>query len=87
MTPAIAKAFGATEAKGAVVGDITADGPAAHSDLKQGDIITEVNGKAIDDANQLRLQIGLLSPDSTVTLKVLLSQPAAGNRENGRVPI
>src|SRR5579862_1057761 len=71
VTPAMAKAFGATEAKGAVVGNITADGPAAHSDLKQGDIITEVNGKPVDDANQLRLQIGLLSPDSTVTLKVL----------------
>ena len=30
-----------------------------------------VNGKPVDDANQLRLQIGLLSPDSTVTLSVL----------------
>ncbi|MDR3718545.1 MAG: PDZ domain-containing protein [Bryobacteraceae bacterium] len=58
VTPAMAKAFGAKEAKGAVVSDITADGPALHSDLKQGDIILEVNGKPVDDANQLRLQIG-----------------------------
>jgi serine protease Do len=71
VTPSIAKAFGAKEAKGAVVGDITANSPAAHSDLKQGDIILEVNGKPIDDANQLRLQIGLLSPGSTVQLSVL----------------
>jgi serine protease Do len=71
VTPAIAKAFGAKEAKGAVVSDITADSPASHSDLKQGDIILEVNGKPIDDANQLRLQIGLLSPGSTVKLGVL----------------
>jgi serine protease Do len=71
VTPAMAKAFGAKEAKGAVVSDITADSPASHSDLKQGDIIVEVNGKPIDDANQLRLQIGLLSPGSTVKLSVI----------------
>ncbi len=71
VTPAMAKAFGTTETKGAVVGDITANGPAAHSDLKQGDIIRAVNGKAIGDANQLRLEIGMLSPGSTVNLNVL----------------
>ena len=71
VTPAIAKAFGAKEAKGAVVGDITADSPASHSDLKQGDIILEVNGKPIDDANQLRNEIGVLLPGSEVKLNVL----------------
>jgi len=71
VTPAMAKAFGVKEAKGAVVSEITAGGPASHSDLKQGDIIVQVNGKPIDDANQLRLQIGLLAPGSTTTLSVL----------------
>ena len=71
VTPAMAKAFGAKEAKGAVVGEITADSPASHSDLKQGDIILAVNGKPVDDANQLRLEIGLLSPGSTVNLSIL----------------
>ena len=71
VTPAMARAFGAKEAKGAVVGEITADSPAAHSDLKQGDIILAVNGKPVDDANQLRLEIGLLSPGTTVNLSVL----------------
>ena len=71
VTPAIAKAFGAKEAKGAVVGDITPDSPASHSDLKQGDIILEVNGKSIDDANQLRNEIGVLLPGSEVKLNVL----------------
>jgi serine protease Do len=71
VTPAMAKAFRTKETKGAVVGDITANSPAAHSDLKQGDIILAVNGKAIGDANQLRLEIGMLSPGSTVNLDVL----------------
>jgi len=71
VTPAMAKAFGTNETKGAVVGDITDNSPAAHSDLKQGDIILTVNGKAIGDANQLRLEIGMLSPGSTASLSVL----------------
>jgi serine protease Do len=52
-------------------GDITANSPASHSDLKQGDIILAVNGKPVDDANQLRLQIGLLSPGTMVKLSLL----------------
>ena len=52
-------------------GDITANSPASHSDLKQGDIILAVNGKPVDDANQLRLQIGMLAPGSTVKLRLL----------------
>jgi len=71
VTPAMAKALNVKDARGAVVGDITANGPASHSELKRGDIIVEVDGKPIEDANQLRLQIGLLSPGSTVKLSVL----------------
>jgi serine protease Do len=73
VTPAIAKAFGVKEARGALVGEITANSPAAQSDLKQGDVIVAVNGKPVDDANQLRLEIGLLSPGSTVNLSILRS--------------
>ena len=87
VTPAMAKAFGAKEAKGAVVGDITADSPASHSDLKQGDIILEVNGKPIDDANQLRLEIGLLSPGSHGELECPSRRhAAAGDGEDGGIP-
>jgi serine protease Do len=71
VTPAMAKAFGTKDTNGAVVGDITANSPASHSDLKQGDIIVALNGKAINDANQLRLDIGMLSPGSTANLSVL----------------
>jgi serine protease Do len=71
VTPAMAKAFGVKEARGALVGDVTANSPASRSDLKQGDVIVAVNGKQIDDANQLRLEIGLLSPGTTVNLSVL----------------
>jgi serine protease Do len=71
VTPTMAKAFGVSEARGALVGDITPDGPAAHSDLKKGDIILAINGQPVADANQLRLQIGMMSPSANVKLKVL----------------
>jgi serine protease Do len=70
VTPALAQAFH-SEANGALVGQITPDSPAAHSSLKQGDIIVAVNGQPIADASQLRTKIGMLDPNQTVTLKVL----------------
>ncbi len=69
VTPALAKAFH-SETGGALVGQITPDSPAAHSSLKQGDIIVAVNGQPVADASQLRTKIGMLDPNQTVTLKV-----------------
>jgi serine protease Do len=71
VTPALAKAFGSSETNGALVGEITPNSPAAHSDLKQGDIVVAVNGQAVADANQLRSKIGVMDPNATVMLKVL----------------
>ena len=71
VTPALAKSFNTSDTNGALVGEITPDSPAAHSDLKQGDIIVAVNGQAISDASQLRSRIGMMDPNSTVMLKVL----------------
>jgi serine protease Do len=70
VTPAMAKAFH-TNVTGALVGDVTANSPASRGGLQQGDIILAVNGDAVNDANQLRLKIGLLNPNSKVDLKVL----------------
>jgi serine protease Do len=70
VTPAMAKAFH-TQVTGALVGDVTKDSPASRAGLQQGDIILAVNGEAINDANQLRLKIGVLNPNSRVDLKVL----------------
>jgi serine protease Do len=71
MTPALAKAFNTTETNGALVGEITPNSPAAHSSLKQGDMIVAVNGQPISDASQLRSRIGMMDPSTAVTLKVL----------------
>lgn len=71
VTPSLAKAFHSGETGGALVGQITPGSPAANSTLKQGDIIVAVNGQPIADASQLRSKIGMMDPNTTVTLKVL----------------
>jgi serine protease Do len=70
VTPTLAKAF-STNATGALVGDVTANSPAAKAGLQKGDIVTAVNGQTINDANQLRLMIGEMSPNSTANLTVM----------------
>ncbi len=70
VTPALAKQFGSTETRGALVGDVSADSPAAKAGLKRGDIILELNGKAISGSNELRMSISMMQPETTVKLKV-----------------
>ena len=69
VTPALAKAFNG-QTDGALVGEVTANSPASKAGVKQGDIITAVNGQSISNAGQLRTRIGMLDPNNTVTLKV-----------------
>jgi len=71
VTPTIAKAFGVKEAAGALVGDVTPNSPAERAGLLKGDIILQLNGKPVEDANQLRMTISMMSPDTGVNLKVL----------------
>jgi len=71
VTPAIAKAFGVKEFTGALVGDVSADSPAQKAGLKNGDIILELNGKPVTDANELRMNISMMAPGTAVSLKVL----------------
>ncbi len=55
------------------MGEVTPDSPAAHADLHRGDIIVEINGPVIgfSDANQLRLKIGMMAPNSSAAMKVM----------------
>jgi len=70
VTPPIAKAFGLNEVRGALVGDVTPDGPAQKAGLQKGDIILDLNGTPVNDSNQLRMAISMMAPGSNVNLKV-----------------
>jgi serine protease Do len=71
VTPAIAEAFGQKNLQGALVGDVTADGPAQKAGLRKGDIVLEVNGKPVANANDLRMTVSMMQPGSSVQLKVM----------------
>jgi serine protease Do len=71
VTAPLAKAFNVPANSGALVGEVTPNSPAASAGLKRGDVIVGINGQAIADANQLRLKIGMMAPNSTVALKVI----------------
>jgi serine protease Do len=71
VTPAIAKAMGQREPSGVLVGDVSPNSPAQRSGLQRGDIILEVNGKPVADANELRMSISMMQPDATVKLNVV----------------
>jgi serine protease Do len=70
ISPAMAKAFNTSNTQGALVSDVTANSPAERAGLQKGDIIREVDGKPVDNSNQLRNRINMLPPETSVTLKV-----------------
>ena len=73
VTPAIAKAFGDKDLRGALVGDVSDGSPAQKAGLQKGDIVLSVNGTAVANSNDLRMTISMMTPDSSVQLKVLRS--------------
>jgi len=71
MTPDLAKAFKAPEGKGALVGDVSSDGPGAKAGLQKGDVIEEIDGQTVTGVNDLRLRVASIAPGTTVHLKLL----------------
>jgi len=71
LTPDLAEAMklkgGVT---GALVGQVAPKTPAEKAGLRSGDVITSVNGRKINDARELRLMIGSMSPGTKVQLGV-----------------
>src|SRR6478609_2642015 len=61
---------GDAQGAGAQVGQLTPNGPAAHAGLMAGDIITQVGGKAVDDASGLTSLVDSHKPGDSVQVKV-----------------
>jgi S1-C subfamily serine protease len=71
ITPEMASTLGLPSPNGALISDVDADSPAAKAGLKQGDVITQYNGKSVADNNQLRNAVASTTPGTTVPLQVL----------------
>ena len=66
-----AASLGLGETRGALINEVTADGPAARAGLKNGDTILTVNGDKIADSRDLARRIAALAPDATADVAVL----------------
>lgn len=71
LTPQLAKAFDIPFRRGAVISHVEKGSPADRAGLKPGDIVTEINDKAVRNADTLRNNMGLLRIGQTVTMKIL----------------
>ena len=71
VTSDIAESLTLPNASGALVNSVDPAGPAASAGVKQGDVITSVDGEKVTDSNALRNRIAQTKPGATVTLQVL----------------
>jgi serine protease Do len=66
-----AASLGLSQARGALINEITAGGPASTSQLRAGDAIVSVNGVEIRDSRDLARKIAEFAPDTTVRIEVM----------------
>lgn len=71
LTPQLAQAFNIPFRRGAVVSHVDKNSPADRAGLKPGDVVIELNGKAVRNANMLRNALGLLRIGQSVQMKIL----------------
>ena len=69
-TPELAKQYKLGATRGAAIGEVEADGPAAKSGLRQGDVVVALNGTEVKTGDALRNTIGMMKPGTTVDLQV-----------------
>ncbi len=71
LSPEMASALKLPHATGALVADVEPNGPAAKAGLRPGDVVTAVDGKAVDDPRALARQVAALRPGTSTEVTVL----------------
>ncbi len=71
LTEDLAKTYRRADAKGAAITDVTDGSPADKAGLKPGDVVIGVDGRAVNDNNDLSRYIASKAPGETVRLQVV----------------
>ncbi|MGD8688532.1 MAG: trypsin-like peptidase domain-containing protein [Gammaproteobacteria bacterium] len=62
LTPQLAEAFGLADTQGFVVSRVIPDGPAAHADIRAGDIVVSLNGRAVKNGRDALNRVASMKP-------------------------
>jgi serine protease Do len=71
VTPEIAESLGMDKGYGALVANVSKDGPAEKAGVKVGDVIVEFDGKEVKDSGDLPIVVARTAVDKKVRMKVL----------------
>src|ERR1700744_3804342 len=71
VTPENAKFFNLTGNTGALIASVTPDSPASRAGLKEGDVVTAVNGNPVENGGDLQVIVSEDAPGSKIQLDVM----------------
>ena len=71
VTPELAESLGMDKGRGALVANVSKDGPADKAGVKVGDVIVEFDGKEVKDSGDLPIIVARTGVDKRVRMKVL----------------
>ncbi|KQW90240.1 2-alkenal reductase [Massilia sp. Root418] len=71
ITPELADSFGLKVQSGAIIAGVVRNGPADQGGMKPGDILLSVEGKTVNDTNDMLNLIAQLPPGEKATMRVL----------------
>ena len=71
LTPELAKSLGIKETVGALISGVEIGSPADKAGIKRGDLVTEMNGKKINDVTALRNMVASSAPGTKADFKVI----------------
>jgi serine protease Do len=71
LTPPLASEFKVPDTNGALIQNVSPNGPAAKAGLKAGDVIRTMNGKPVSSSDDLTIRVMNTDPGTTVTFGIL----------------
>ncbi|MES2264783.1 MAG: Do family serine endopeptidase [Pseudomonadota bacterium] len=71
ITPELADSFGLNRQSGAIIAGVVRNGPADKGGMKPGDILLSVEGKTVNDTNDMLNLIAQLPPGGKATMRIL----------------